>query len=293
MMRHVTTAPRSYLEDCFSRKLIFFTGKGGVGKSTLAWATAVACARAGKKVTVATWNPFEEVQAPSFASSLGIRWVPLETLAAFREYVLLMVKFERIYDAVFENKVLKTFVMWAPGLSETVVAGKIWDLVDKKQQDIVIVDLPASGHAISFFSSPLGIRQIFPVGFVHNESGKIVNLLGSDDCRIDLVALPEELPLVESLQLKQKLETLHAFHFGFLHINQCTPAFALPPPERAAALPGELEAIVERYRERYRREEEAIGISWDMHLRTLKLARYATDSLERIIHQVAEALEKA
>ena len=290
---NIRFSPRSYLEDCQSRKVIFFTGKGGVGKTTLAWATAVACRREGARITLASWNPFDDVTTPTWANDQGIRWIPLETLSAFREYSLNLLKFEKVYDAVFDNRVLKTFIKAAPGLSETVIAGKIWDLVDKREQDLVIVDLPSSGHAISFFQSPLGIQKIFSTGFVHKESGKIVKMFQERWCRIDLVALPEELPLVECLQLKQKLETLHPFHFGYLHLNQCTPTFPLPHSQNCAPLPDAVISCLERYRSRHAQEEEAMGLSWDFHLPTHYLPRFPSEGMKEILHKTATFLESA
>jgi len=67
-------------------------------------------------------------------------------------------------------------------------------------------------------------------------------------CRLDLVALPEELPLVECLQLKQKLEAILPFHFGYLHINQLTPDFAIPTTDEG--LSAEVAADLEHNRRR-------------------------------------------
>ena len=127
--------------------MIFFTGKGGTGKTTLAWATALACQRNGLKVAVASWNKYEDEISSTPVQDSNIRWVPLETFSAFKEYALGIVRFEKLYQAVFDNEILKAFIQAAPGLSETVIAGKIWDLWDKKKQDLIIVDLPSSGHA--------------------------------------------------------------------------------------------------------------------------------------------------
>src|SRR6185295_6148648 len=133
--------------------------------------------------------------------------------SAFREYALHVLKFDRIYQAIFENHVLKTFIQAAPGLSETVIAGKVWDLFEHGKQDLLIVDLPASGHAFSFFQSPLGIQKVFSTGFVHKEAIKISQMFENPNVRIDLVTLPEEMPIVESLQFHEKLSRLYPFHF--------------------------------------------------------------------------------
>lgn len=154
-MRSVSES--QYIQDCLGRRLIFFTGKGGVGKSSLAWSTAVACSRKGLKVGVAAWKSVQTFPPPP-----NIDLIELETLAAFREYVVKVVRFEKVYDVVFDNPVLSTFVAAAPGLSDTVIGGKLWDLWDNKTYDLLVVDLPASGHAYQFFQSPLGVKKYFP-----------------------------------------------------------------------------------------------------------------------------------
>ena len=142
---------KSYLEDTLSKKLLLFTGKGGVGKTAIAMATALLCKRHGKRVVFASWSPFDSSNQSLPEENHEIETVHLETLSAFREYALHILKFNKLYDIIFDNPVLKTFVKAAPGLSETVIAGKVWDLYDNGNQDILIIDLPSSGHAFSFF----------------------------------------------------------------------------------------------------------------------------------------------
>lgn len=284
---------RSYLDDCLSRRVIFFTGKGGVGKSTLAWATAVACQRKKLRVTVASWNPLEPFAKPLAVEESGIRWIPLETLAAFKEYALQIFRFETIYHVVFDNHVLKTFIRAAPGVGETVVAGKIWDLYQKREQDLLIVDLPASGHAVTFFQSPLGVQKLFAMGFVHKEAEKIVEMFRSRESRIDLVALPEELPLAEGLQLKQKLESLHSFHFGYLHMNQCTPDLPVPPPSALSEFPETIRDCAERHVKRRELEADACGVVPEFKLPSIEVPRYASMSLHDTVDKVAAYLERA
>lgn len=273
----------AYLDDCLTRRAIFFTGKGGVGKSSVAWATALACRRRGARVVLAAWNPLNEALAER-AAIFGLKFVELETLSAFREYVLQLLKFERIYDTVFDNRVLRTFVKAAPGLSETVIAGKIWDLVDKRDQDIVIVDLPASGHAVSFFQSPHGVKKIFPVGFIHRETAKVFALFESKETRLDLVALPEELPVTECRELKQKLSELYPFHFGYAHVNQVTPAVP------AAETTGEWEVARRRYAGRVADEREAIRELQGLALPILEIPRLPSRTRAETIERVAASL---
>lgn len=247
----------NFLTDSLERRLIFITGKGGVGKTTLAWSTALACSKHGKRVAVAAWNPYGSEKPPF--DFPGIDFVGLETLACFREYILKILRFEKIYQTIFDHQVLRSFVQAAPGLSETVISGKIWSLVDSDTYDLVVVDLPSSGHTVTFFQSPLGIYDLFPVGFIHRESKKIIEFFQSEQARIDFVTLPEELPTTETRELYKSLRTVANLPFGFIHLNHCTPDFKISD---SVSLP---ENILARYWEelaeqkRFAKELEDLG----------------------------------
>ncbi len=224
------------------------SGKGGVGKTTLAAATALLLMKRGRRVRLIHWNPLgDEVLERSFPE---IPRMTLESLQCFKEYALKIVRFERLYHTVFDNPVLKTFLKAAPGLSETVMAGKIYDLVDKNEQDTLIVDLPSSGHAVTFFRSPLGIQKVFRFGFVYQDSRRIVDLFLSPQSRVDLVTLAEDLPLREVAELRTKLEKELPLPFGFFHLNQCCPVDNL-------SVAGPLSALASELRERKAEEKKA------------------------------------
>jgi anion-transporting ArsA/GET3 family ATPase len=283
--------PKVYLEDCLSRRLIFFTGKGGVGKSSLAFSTAVAAARSGRHVRVITWNPFDTVAKPLRLESLGVEWLQLDPLSCFKEYVLLKVKFERVYNMVFDHPVLHAFIRAAPGLSESVLAGKIWNLYDNHPSDLLIVDLPSSGHALSFFQSPIGVHKMFRVGFVHEETRNICEMFLSPETRLDLVALPEEMPIVEAHELKKKLSTIGEFSWGYLHLNQCLPD--LPLPSSSTGVSEEVAQVLSRHEKRQAIERDAFEEAKSLELPSLKIPKLPTESLVATIHEMADILGKA
>jgi len=224
-----------YSSEILSKKIVFFTGKGGVGKSALASATALMCKRLGKQVFLVTWNPFDVRARALPYETLGIRHFVLEGLLCFKEYALTILKFETLVDAIFQNKIVNAFIQVAPGLSEAVIAGKIWDLSSNNPEAIVLVDLPATGHALSFFSSPIGLRKLFKLGLVHREIERICEMFFSESTQIQLVTLPEELPITETLEFQNKLSSLGSFHFLPILLNQCLPALKGHPPKEADA----------------------------------------------------------
>lgn len=269
-----------YISDCDRRRLLFVTGKGGVGKSSVAWATALAAQRRGKKVAVAAWK-----NGQGFPPPPGIDFIELETLACFREYVLSVVKFEKLFNVVFDNPVLRTFVVAAPGLSDTVIAGKIWDLWHKQTYDLLVVDMPASGHAIQFFQSPHGVNKVFSVGVIHRNLVRIFEMLKDPSVRLDLVTLPEELPVQETLELKAQLEKLHPLHFGFIHVNRLLPDFQVEQEVSPAIRPW-----CERYESERRGQASSLTPLNRLGMATVKHPRFATESATTALEQMTQRM---
>jgi anion-transporting ArsA/GET3 family ATPase len=278
-MSHVSP----YLNDCLKRKVLFFTGKGGVGKSSLAWATALACKKAGARVTLASWSAFTETAPPEWLISRGIRWERLETMACFKEYVVKHFKVEPLFNLVFDNRIFRSFVLAAPGLAETIVAGKIWDLVDAREQD-----LPASGHAVSFFHSTVGVQKIFPMGFVHEQTTKILQLWKSKDCRVDIVSLPEEMPMTESVELKQKLLDVLDMNLGFFVVNRCLPNVNLSQP---VVVSSPLELVRAEYTQRSAEEKSLLTTAAETGLPLVTIPSLVEETLEGLILQIESQLE--
>lgn len=280
-----------FVDDSLSKRLIFFTGKGGVGKTAVAWATALLLKNRGRRVTFASWSPFDSLGRPLPSETHQIHTVHLETLSAFKEYALHILKFDTIYHAVFENTVLRAFIRAAPGLSETVIAGKVWDLYSKAEQDVLIVDLPSSGHALSFFQSPLGIQKIFHSGFVHRETEKISEMFQDPSTRLDLVTLPEEMPAVECLQFFEKLRGLWPFHFGYLHVNQCSPRISPVSDNSVEQLPTDAWECLERHRNKIVLEQEAITLCKRSGLPMIEIPRFTTENAALTIEDISCFLE--
>ena len=180
--------------------------------------------------------------------------------------------------------------MLPPGLSDTVIAGKIWDLYDKAEQDTLIVDLPATGHALSFFKSPMGIEKMFATGFVHRQANSICRMFMDPYTRLDVVSLPEEMPMVESGQFIEQLSSLGTFPLGFLIVNQCTPDFPLPKtlPEN---IPGDVKQCVTDHQKRLAREYLALKHSQNIPLTLKQIPRIASEAVKDTVLQLANLLE--
>lgn len=284
----------TYADEILSKKVVFFSGKGGVGKSAVASATALLGQRHGKSVFLVSWNPFDQQARPLPYDRLGIPHLILNGTDCFREYALGILKFEKVVNLVLDNKVVNTFISAAPGLSETVIAGKIWDLQDKNPDALILVDLPASGHALSFFSSPLGLRKLFRMGLVHREIERICEMMLSPSTLIQLVSLPEELPVTETLELKNKLLALGAFHFDSVFLNQCLPTFpgrALTKEESNNFLEGKSRELFAQYQTLIEQESDALSALKQSGLGIRKIPRLICPEWITTVEAISECLE--
>lgn len=203
------------------KRLLIVTGKGGVGKTTVSAALALESARSGKRTLVCEVNTKERVTqllgkpevGPEVTSLEENLWaVNVRPEEAMREYALMVLKFESIYSAVFENRVVRYFLRFIPSLQELVLLGKIlYHLREKRSDgsfrfDRIIIDAPATGHAITFLSVPQVIIDTVPPGAMSSDAAWMRDLLvDRNTTAAVLVSLPEELPVNETLELHQAL----------------------------------------------------------------------------------------
>ncbi|MBL8922212.1 MAG: ArsA family ATPase [Myxococcaceae bacterium] len=203
------------------KRLLIVTGKGGVGKTTISAALALDAARRGRRTLICEVNTRERVSqllgkpevGPEITSLEENLWaVNVQPQEALREYALMVLKFESIYSAVFENRVVRYFLRFIPSLQELVLLGKIlFHLKEKRPDgswrfDCIVIDAPATGHAITFLSVPQVIVDTVPPGALSNDASWMRDLLvDRQTTAAVLVSLPEELPVNETLELHQAL----------------------------------------------------------------------------------------
>ena len=203
------------------KRLLIVSGKGGVGKTTVAAALALGAARAGKRTLVCEVNTEERVARLLGHAAVGAEIAPLEEnlwavdvrpQESLKQYVLMIVRYERIYKTVFENKVVRYFLRFIPSVQELVMLGKILYHVKEKDEagryrfDTIVVDAPATGHAITFLRVPQVLLDTVPPGQLADDATWMRDLLVDPAITgAVLVSLPEEMPVNETLELAQTL----------------------------------------------------------------------------------------
>jgi len=220
------------------KRLLVVTGKGGVGKSSVAAALALHAARSGKRTLVCEINAPERQEGllgkpvtpevyPVEENLWAVNVRPEESL---REYALMVLKFRSVYRAVFENRLVRYFLRFVPSVSELVMLGKVLFHVKEAAPggaprfDLVVMDAPATGHAISFLSVPQVLLDTVPAGPLWTEAKWMRDLLVDPKATAAvLVALPEEMPVNETLDLEDALRRRVKVATALVVLNGYTP----------------------------------------------------------------------
>jgi anion-transporting ArsA/GET3 family ATPase len=208
--------------ELLDKRLVFVTGKGGVGKTTVALALGLAAAKRGRRAIVCEVAAQENASRAFGRAEVGFHEVELaENLwaisidpdQAMREYVLLQLKVKAMRDMLFRSRIFTYLAAATPGLRELVTIGKIWELaqLDRKvkkgrKYDLVVVDAPATGHGVGFLQTPRTFASVARVGPIHSQAKQIGDFItDQSQTGAAIVALPEEMPVNESATLERSL----------------------------------------------------------------------------------------
>jgi anion-transporting ArsA/GET3 family ATPase len=205
------------------RRLIFVTGKGGVGKSTVATALGLLAARRGLRTIVAELQSQERVQQAfldhgpppehfvEVELAPGLFTISIDPQHAMEEY--LRIKVGPLGHALSASRLFQAFTMATPGMRELLSIGKVWELAQLQRRtrgaspyDLVVVDAPATGHGVGVLKTPRTFADIARVGPIAHQAGHIAATIADRDfTAIVAVAAPEEMPVNETLSLRDAL----------------------------------------------------------------------------------------
>ncbi|MGH2914404.1 MAG: ArsA family ATPase [Solirubrobacteraceae bacterium] len=208
------------MNGLLDHRLIFVTGKGGVGKSTVATALGLVAARGGRRTIVAELagqdrvpgafareaTPFVEVPLLD-----GLHAISIDPQLAMEEY--LRVKTGALGQALGSSRLFNALAMATPGMRELLSVGKAWELSQPRRRsegtapyDLAIVDLPAAGHGAAILRTPRSFHEMARVGPIAHQAGTIAQTI-ADPAFTAVVAVTtaEEMPVNETLWLRDAL----------------------------------------------------------------------------------------
>lgn len=205
------------LDSLLEKRLLFLSGKGGVGKSVVGLALALAARDRGKRVLLAEIGaPLEAARhlgappsGPRESEVLpGLFTVNLDPTVVMDEYVRHVVKIDMFVRRILESPIYHRFFAAAPGLKELMTLGKLMVLEEategwsrKPRYDLIVVDAPATGHGLSLLKVPVAASAAVPVGPIGSNARRILALLRNKrKTGLVIVTIPEEMAVVEAVQ---------------------------------------------------------------------------------------------
>ena len=209
--------------DLLGHDLVVVTGKGGVGKTTVAMALGVAAARRGLRAIVAEVASRDDVRATlgdadqardrEVELAFGVHHTSIDPDEALAEYLLDQLGSRSLADALGGSRAFGYLAAATPGLRELLTIGKVWELAQADRRtpggqpyDVVILDAPATGHGLAVLRAPRTFAQTAAAGRIARQADRIDELV-RDPARTAVVAVarPEELPVNEVIELEAAL----------------------------------------------------------------------------------------
>lgn len=235
------------MSGLLDRQLLFVSGKGGTGKTSVAAALADLAVRQGKRTLVCEMDAKGalaaafEVRELSFQPSEvrpGLWAMVMNTEDSLKEYLRLFVRIPLVGRIGPLARTFDFVADAAPGVKEILAIGKLCHEVRERHYDLVIVDAEASGHIVAQIDAPRAIRELVQVGMVRDQTDWMLEILG-DAARTGLVVVttPEEMPVTETIELVDKVQSTTDVNVAAIVANRVLPQwFSTPDSEVFAAL---------------------------------------------------------
>ena len=215
------------MQSLTAARVVVVAGKGGVGKTTVTAVIARAAFSAGQRVLVVELDG--KPTLAKLVPDLGV--LAISAPDALDEY-LREHGFARIAKRLTKTGVIDVVGTAAPGIDDIVVLGKIKQLERSGEYDLIVVDGPAAGHAITFLTAAAGLADAVRSGPVRAQADDVLELLhDAERCQVVLVALPETTPVNEVIETAFALEDEVGVQLGPVVVNIVDDGAPLPSLE--------------------------------------------------------------
>lgn len=229
----------NFAMDILDRRLLVVTGKGGVGKTTVASALAWQAAALGKRVLLceldAKGDLLASLQGVSARASAPLVFAPREVHPrlyamvmdpeeSLKEYLRIYLRLPLVTRIGLLSNAFDFLANAAPGVREIVTIGKLAHEVRERHYDLVVVDATASGHIVGLLRAPQAINELVKAGLLRSQTAWILDILGDPKLTgVVAVATPEELPVSETAELFANLASQTNVSVQTVVVNRVLP----------------------------------------------------------------------
>lgn len=202
-----------------TKRLYIFTGKGGVGKTTISLAFTSLLQQKGLKARLIYFKnskldenseSYQEVKVK--AASLNVECIGLDLLDSAKNYIAQKLGSITIAGWVVKTPFFKSLINMIPGFNYLIYMGQMLQYLKEDPNLILVLDSPSSGHALTMFEATKNFNQIFQSGTLFEDTQEMLELLAQKDfIQINILTLPTLLALQETQELELKLSQIESF----------------------------------------------------------------------------------
>ena len=206
------------------RRLYIFTGKGGVGKTTLSKSFVRYLTEHDHEAIYLTFKnqSLSDGHNGTIEKTVnGLREVALDLEECARGYIERKLNSKLIATWVVKTPFFRALINMVPGFSYLIYLGKVIEMNNQNPRLIVVLDAPASGHALTMVESTTNFKQIFGTGVIFDETGKMLERLNNPDyTKIHIVSLPSIMSWQEAIELRSGLKERTPVQIAII-VNNC------------------------------------------------------------------------